>query len=103
MASSSSSLSSALSSMEQMLDALRQRGIGKPDDKPKEEEPPALPTRPTVRGRPPSIHRPASSAPWSQQRPPLALLPPPPVRIHHVCFSIVPREEQCHACMPSTN
>ncbi|XP_020157854.1 uncharacterized protein [Aegilops tauschii subsp. strangulata] len=78
MASSSSSLSSALSSMEQMLDALRQRGIGKPDDKPKEEEPPALPTRPTVRGRPPSIHRPASSAPWSQQRPPLALLPPPP-------------------------
>ncbi|VAI27782.1 unnamed protein product [Triticum turgidum subsp. durum] len=64
--------------MEQMLDALRQRGIGKPDDKPKEEEPPALPTRPTVRGRPPSIHRPASSAPWSQQRPPLALLPPPP-------------------------
>ncbi|KAM3272299.1 hypothetical protein ACQJBY_042450 [Aegilops geniculata] len=77
MASSSSSLSSALSSMEQMLDALRQRGIGKPDDKPKEEEPPALPTRPTVRGRPPSIHRPASSAPWSQ-RPLLAPLPPPP-------------------------
>uniref|UniRef100_A0A8R7Q8Z2 Uncharacterized protein n=1 Tax=Triticum urartu TaxID=4572 RepID=A0A8R7Q8Z2_TRIUA len=77
MASSSSSLSSALSSMELMLDALRQRGIGKLEDKPKEEEPPALPTRPTVRGRPPSIHRPASDAPWSQ-RPPLAPLPPPP-------------------------
>ncbi|VAI13456.1 unnamed protein product [Triticum turgidum subsp. durum] len=63
--------------MELMLDALRQRGIGKLEDKPKEEEPPALPTRPTVRGRPPSIHRPASDAPWSQ-RPPLAPLPPPP-------------------------
>ena len=79
MASSSSSLSSALSSMELMLDALRQRGIGKLEDKPKEEEPPALPTRHTVRGRPPSIHRPASDAPGSQ-RPPLAPLPPPPVR-----------------------
>ncbi|XP_044948675.1 myosin-2-like [Hordeum vulgare subsp. vulgare] len=71
----SSSLSSALSSMEVMLDALMQRGIGKPDDKPKEEPPPALPTRPTIRVRPPS--RPGSNAPWSQ-RPPLAPLPPPP-------------------------
>ncbi|XP_051184691.1 uncharacterized protein [Lolium perenne] len=73
-----SSLSSALSSMEVMLDALMQRGIGKPDDKPKEDTaPPALPTRPTVRGRPPSVHRPGSPAPWLN-RPPLAPIPPPP-------------------------
>ncbi|CAM0949177.1 unnamed protein product [Alopecurus aequalis] len=73
-----SSLTSALSSMEVMLDALMQRGIGKPDDKPKEEPPPALPTRPTVRGRPPSvISRPGSPAPWLH-RPPLPPIPPPP-------------------------
>lgn len=72
--------SSLLSSMEVMLDALMQRGIGKPDDKPKEEPPPALPTRPTVRGRPPSLNRPgAGPAPWmSSHRPPLAPIPLPP-------------------------
>ncbi|KQJ88574.1 hypothetical protein BRADI_4g19610v3 [Brachypodium distachyon] len=66
--------------MEVMLDALMQRGIGKPDDKPKEEPPPALPTRPTVRGRPPSLNRPgAGPAPWmSSHRPPLAPIPLPP-------------------------
>jgi len=81
--SSSTSLSSALSSMEVMLDALMQRGIGKPDDKPKEEPPPALPTRPTVRGRLPSPrrHGPGSPAPWNP-RPPLAPLPPPPDEEH---------------------
>ncbi|XP_062183101.1 myosin-3-like [Phragmites australis] len=71
-----SSLSSALSSMEVMLDALMQRGIGKPEDqKPKEEAPPALPTRPTVRGRLPSLHSPGATAPWIH-RPPLPPLPP---------------------------
>ncbi|KAL6875780.1 hypothetical protein ACP4OV_013293 [Aristida adscensionis] len=71
----SASLSSALSSMEVMLDALMQRGIGKPDDKPKEEPPPALPTRPTVRGRIRTLPRPAADAPWIQQQPPPPSLP----------------------------
>uniref|UniRef100_A0ACD5XMU3 Uncharacterized protein n=2 Tax=Avena sativa TaxID=4498 RepID=A0ACD5XMU3_AVESA len=71
-------LSSALSSMEVMLDALMQRGIGKPDDKTKEETPPALPTRPTVRGRLPSTQRPGSPAPPWANRPPLPPIPPPP-------------------------
>uniref|UniRef100_A0A0D9XRM0 Uncharacterized protein n=1 Tax=Leersia perrieri TaxID=77586 RepID=A0A0D9XRM0_9ORYZ len=67
----SSTLSSALSSMEVMLDALMQRGIGKPEEKPKEEAPPALPTRPTVRGRLPSLQRPGVPAPWAHRPPPL--------------------------------
>ncbi|TVU25643.1 hypothetical protein EJB05_28147 [Eragrostis curvula] len=72
-----SSLSSALSSMEVMLDALMQRGIGKPEDqKPKEEAPPALPTRPTVRGRLPSLQRPGTAAPWIQRTPLPSILPP---------------------------
>uniref|UniRef100_J3N7V1 Uncharacterized protein n=1 Tax=Oryza brachyantha TaxID=4533 RepID=J3N7V1_ORYBR len=72
----SSTLSSALSSMEVMLDALMQRGVGKPEEKPKEEAPPALPTRPTVRGRLPSVQRPGAPAPGSPppRQPPL---PPP--------------------------
>ncbi|KAK3118739.1 hypothetical protein QOZ80_9BG0706060 [Eleusine coracana subsp. coracana] len=71
------SLSSALSSMEVMLDALMQRGIGKPEDqKPKEEAPPALPTRPTVRGRLPSLQRPGTAAPWVPQPSLPSLLPP---------------------------
>ncbi|KAL6662279.1 hypothetical protein ACP70R_000138 [Stipagrostis hirtigluma subsp. patula] len=64
------SLTSALSSMEVMLDALMQRGIGKPEEqnKPKEEqEPPALPTRPTVRGRPPSWQKPGAVALFIQR------------------------------------
>ncbi|KAF0896098.1 hypothetical protein E2562_019328 [Oryza meyeriana var. granulata] len=67
----SSTLSTALSSMEVMLDALMQRGIGKPEEKPKEEAPPALPTRPTVRGRLPSLQRPGALSPWVHQSPPL--------------------------------
>ncbi|EAY86343.1 hypothetical protein OsI_07720 [Oryza sativa Indica Group] len=67
----SSTLSSALSSMEVMLDALMQRGVGKPEEKPKEEAPPALPTRPTVRGRPPSLQRPGSPPPWVHRSPSL--------------------------------
>lgn len=84
----SSLTSAALSSMEVMLDALMQRGIGKPDDKPKEETtPPALPTRPTVRGRLPSAQRPGSQAPWAN-RPPLPPIPPPPQEIER-------EEEKC--------
>uniref|UniRef100_A0A0E0MF13 Uncharacterized protein n=1 Tax=Oryza punctata TaxID=4537 RepID=A0A0E0MF13_ORYPU len=70
----SSTLSSALSSMEVMLDALMQRGVGKPEEKPKEEAPPALPTRPTVRGRLPSLQRPGSPPPWVHR--PVPSLPP---------------------------
>jgi hypothetical protein len=69
-----------------MLDALMQRGIGKPEEqKQKEEAPPALPTRPTVRGRLPSLQRPGAASPWVRVRPPmpLALLPPPQVSYHH--------------------
>ncbi|WVZ52441.1 hypothetical protein U9M48_003496 [Paspalum notatum var. saurae] len=73
-----SSVTSALSSMEVMLDALMQRGIGKPEEqKPKEQEPPALPTRPTGRGRLPSLHRPGAAAPWIQQPPLRSPMPPP--------------------------
>nr|CAB3491526.1 unnamed protein product [Digitaria exilis] len=73
-----SSPTSALSSMEVMLDALMQRGIGKPkEQKPKEEEPPALPARPTGRGRLPSLHKPTATAPWIIKPPLLSPLPPP--------------------------
>lgn len=78
------SLTSALSSMEVMLDALMQRGIGKPEEptKPKEEEePPALPTRPTGRGRLPALQRPGgtAAAPWIH-RPSLPSPVPPPTQ-----------------------
>ncbi|RCV38074.1 hypothetical protein SEVIR_8G117900v4 [Setaria viridis] len=73
-----SSLTSALSSMEVMLDALMQRGIGKPEEqKPKEEEPPALPTRPTGRGRLPSLQRSGAAAPWIHRPPLPSPLSPP--------------------------
>ncbi|KAJ1256592.1 hypothetical protein BS78_K344100 [Paspalum vaginatum] len=73
-----SSLTSALSSMEVMLDALMQRGIGKPEEqKPKEEDPPVLPTRPTGRGRLPSLHRPGAAAPWIHQTPVASPFPLP--------------------------
>jgi hypothetical protein len=79
------SLSSALSSMEVMLDALMQRGIGKPEEassKPKEEEPPpALPSRPTWRGRLPALHRPGgtAAAPWIHRPSPV----PQPTQVCH--------------------
>ncbi|CAN6381186.1 unnamed protein product [Urochloa humidicola] len=72
------SLTPSLSSMEVMLDALMQRGIGKPQEKkPKDEEPPALPTRPTGRGRLPSLQRPAAASPWIHRPPLPSLLPLP--------------------------
>ncbi|CAN6166972.1 unnamed protein product [Urochloa humidicola] len=72
------SLASSLSSMEVMLDALMQRGIGKPEDqKPKDKEPPVLPTRPTGRGRLPSLQRPGATSPWIHRTPLPSPLPAP--------------------------
>ncbi|CAL4888790.1 unnamed protein product [Urochloa decumbens] len=72
------SLTPSLSSMEVMLDALMQRGIGKPQEKkPKDEVPPALPTRPTGRGRLPSLQRPAAASPWIHRPPLPSPLPQP--------------------------
>lgn len=63
--------------MEVMLDALMQRGIGKPEEhKHKEEEPPTLPARPTGKGRLPSLQRPSATAPWIDRPPLVSLLPP---------------------------
>ncbi|KAL5205074.1 hypothetical protein ABZP36_009945 [Zizania latifolia] len=87
----SSTLSSALSSMEVMLDALMQRGVGKPEEKPKEEEePPVLPTRPTARGRLRSLQRPgAPAAPWIQ--------PPPPQEEREKCAANLELERRAAA------
>jgi hypothetical protein len=84
-----------------MLDALMQRGIGKPEEqKQKEEAPPALPTRPTVRGRPPSLQRPGAASPWVQRAPmPLALLPPPQVSYHHSGSPVLGFQEEEHKCL----